>query len=101
MRLEVPLTCDPVPQILVSGKPVATIPESAAFKSSVKAKPLAANPLPVLLMVNRIVLVLDPLKELGTNALVKVGASDTMASCALAAATGATSMLASVLVVFV
>ncbi len=101
VKLDVPLICDPVPQILLSGNPVATIPDNAAFRSSVKARPWALKPLPILLMVKRIAVVLELPSVLGINALVKVGVGGETVMSALAAATGATSLLLSVLVVFV
>ena len=101
LKLDVPLTCDPVPQISVKGKPVATMPERAASRSSLKARPLVTKPLAELLMVNRIEVVLELLKVLGTNAFEKVGATAAMISSALAAATGAKPVTLSVLVVLV
>ena len=85
----------------LSGKPVATIPESAASKLSLKVKPVAAKPLPILLMVNRSVLVFEPVNVSGVNVLLKVGASPATVSCALAAATGLKPVTVRVLVVLV
>lgn len=101
VRLDVPLICEPLPQMSVNGSPLASMPDRAASRSSVKAKPLAAKPLLLLLMVKRRVVVMPGPTISGVNSLLNVGAGGLIVSMSMAAATGATSLLASVLVVLV
>lgn len=101
LKLDVPLICDPVPHTFDNGKPVATMPDKAASRLSLNASSLVVKALVGLLIVKRIALVLVPLKVFGINALVNVGATALIVSCALAAATGAKPVPVSVLVVLV
>ena len=101
LKLELPVICEPVPQILFAGKPVASMPDNAASRSSVNANPAVVKALPELSMINRIDEVLELLNVLGVNALLNVGAVATTLSCALAAATGLKPVPVRVLVVLV
>ena len=101
IRFEVPLICEPVPHISVNGSPVASMPEIAASRSSLKASPVAAKALLALPMVKRIVVVFESVRVSGVKTLVNVGARPATVSCALAAATGAKPVTLSGLVVLV
>ena len=101
LRLDVPLICEPLPHTSLSGKPVATMPDMAASRSSLKVSPLVVKPVLPLVIVKRIEVVFEPLRVFGVKAFVNVGAIADTVSCALAAATGIKPVPVSVLVVLV